>query len=969
MSLLGSIIVFIVGFVLTQLLAPDPAGEDARPGENVKFPTNSEGRVIPKLWGTAPITPNINWSGNFDASPIRKSVKKNLWSSTSFITGYEYRSGIQLGCCRGPAEYLGLIFGEELIDETIVSSETGAISIDKPDILGGPSPGNGGIQFDIEFYSGTDSQPASPYLEIFQAGPTNTQPRYVGDCYLVLRRLGQAFEPLIDPNASQTGQQKVVNVTAGAYLGNVVNIKIIKPVLRFLPAEFPGQTIGHNKIGDFDCNPVTLMYEVLVRDESGYQRPAAEVDTVNWNAASQVMVDEGLGMTLLLDTRRDRNEIMQEIERFMDGVLQLDPTTGLWVIKLARADFDVATIPEFNLDNCKVIDFQQGSWDKTQNHITITYVNRADEYKDPATAHDQDQGNMLTQGGGSLNNPRVVPVTINYPTCYVARTASKLAAREQRQRGQPLAAAEVEVSQEFRSLLIGDAIVLNHPGAQDDPVTMRVLSIEKRKQVDGILKMRLQQDTYADVDPVFAPDFGSLWEPPSQVVPRYLVDSQLIINAPRGILTRDPEFGGDATVGKLFFTAPALGTTVSVNLNIVDLAGIRFSGTLNLFPALGTLAADLEPGQATPLATLQIVEVPDDSGEWVELLPGAEPEELGTELSQLIYVGDSSGGEFMLVEGATQLVGLNVNLTNVHRGVLGTGQQRHTAGTNVWLVSAGSSLSTRTFVAGAMLNAVLQPVVIPPSTLTPGSNNPVAVTMNRRPERPYPPAAILYNGTTVAFGIPNADGDGTGLNGVGFEVALWRRVFDVVNEVDALTQDTDPGAGTTHRVQVIVDPDGANVTVYDSGFFAGDTSPTFVTQHLLAKGGPIGTLIEVRTESQRDVDGTLLLSETPTSQRVLPTSARSGQAYMGSTVGAAVSGPYNVPATGNYQIDVGVGGSIDVIINGGTPTPTASGSSLALTAGEILTVRRNSGSSSLHELTDLGTTFPVAYGVTRSSSP
>jgi hypothetical protein len=80
-------------FVLAELLRPKPNIENAKPAGlgDFQFPTATEGRPVPILWGTVRQKgPNVVWYGDFEQVPMVVEVKTGLFSKEDQITGFKY---------------------------------------------------------------------------------------------------------------------------------------------------------------------------------------------------------------------------------------------------------------------------------------------------------------------------------------------------------------------------------------------------------------------------------------------------------------------------------------------------------------------------------------------------------------------------------------------------------------------------------------------------------------------------------------------------------------------------------------------------------------------------------------------------------------------------------------------------------------------------------------------------------------
>lgn len=286
------LLIYAALFVLSDLLKPKPKLENAKPAGlgDFQFPTATEGRVVPLLWGRAVMAgPNVVWYGDLQQEAIVKHVKTSLFTSKKQIVGFKYHLGFQLAMCRGTIDGVRRAW----VGETVVYDgglATTSFDVDEPDLYGGDELGQGGVQATVEIFRGTVPQAASAYLGQFQdsgAGTLRT-PGYTGTAYLVVRGLGTS--------GANPG---------GGYLGNSTSIQPWKFEIERYPGLFSGQTSGQNKVNSaVDCNPMNVIYEILTNVEWGFGFAAGDVDTgivSTFKSASDVLISEGNGFSMILD--------------------------------------------------------------------------------------------------------------------------------------------------------------------------------------------------------------------------------------------------------------------------------------------------------------------------------------------------------------------------------------------------------------------------------------------------------------------------------------------------------------------------------------------------------------------------------------------------------------------------------------------------------------------------------------------
>src|ERR1043165_8482750 len=94
-----ALVMAALSIVLSELLRPKPKLENARPAGlgDFSFPTATEGRPVPLVWGTVKISgPNVVWYGDLSQTAQRKKIKTGLWSSKRITTGFKYYVGLKL---------------------------------------------------------------------------------------------------------------------------------------------------------------------------------------------------------------------------------------------------------------------------------------------------------------------------------------------------------------------------------------------------------------------------------------------------------------------------------------------------------------------------------------------------------------------------------------------------------------------------------------------------------------------------------------------------------------------------------------------------------------------------------------------------------------------------------------------------------------------------------------------------------
>ena len=795
MSFFITLLIYAVLFVLSDLLAPKPELENAKPAGlgDFQFPTATEQRKVPLLWGTVKLSgPNVVWWGDLLQDPIIERVKTSMFSSENVIRGFEYSIGVQQVLCEGPIDDLVRVW----IDEDLVLDESagtpivpdGTFTIDEPDLFGGKDFGSGGFVGTLKLHGGSSTQAVSTYLSAFQKFPvvTGDTPAYRGFCY-------------------------VAPSTERIYVGDSTQIKPMKWEVRRTPNQL-AVPAGKHRVNTWDANPMCVLYEAMTSTDWGKGIDPAEIDVANFRAVASVLYDEGNGFSMLLDRDEDVGELLSRLEQQADMVVFQNPFTGKWQAKLARDDYNINTVFQATVDNVvEVVSYTQSTWEDTKNQVSIPFNQRSDSYKG-TYGFAQDMANQRIVG-------KKTPTQITHAGVKDAALANALAWRALRTLSQPLIAATIIFDRSAYGQLPGSVIAFTDPDYNVVKLPLRIQSVDYGDLFDGKIRMTLVQDVFRAAIGSFATPANTGWDPPQDTLVPFPTDEQLVFEAPRAFTLRDPETESP-TIDKVWAAARRQSVEVSFRIRTRFAVGapagpFAINGQGFSFLKIGSLLSSITEDSAYPLATLTVTPSPDTQASILNAFPlVTDLVDLGTELSSLIYVE----GEFMLVTSASSSVG-NVQLNGVYRGVLDSAQRPHTAGADVLLLFLGGAMSTDSFPAGNNVDVKLTPRSSTDEVLE-ASATTVAIALASRTRRPYPPSEFTLNGSRLDITNVSLTASGSGENvGVLF-AAIIRRDFRATNEISQLTTDAGslfadfPAANTTTHSLVV--KNGVTVLVNQS---------------------------------------------------------------------------------------------------------------------------------------------------------
>ena len=911
---LDMLLLYALVFVASELLRPKPKFENAKPAGlgDFSFPTATEGRSVPLVWGTVQIKgPNVVWYGDLFQVPIEEEIDTGLFSSETIIKGYKYFLGCQFALCRGPDVQLLRVWSgdDEVYSGTV--SHNGTFTINEPELFGGDDLGSGGFSGTWRFFGGQLTQTPSTYLSQFQqVGPNNKTPGYSGTCY-------------------------VVEDSEASYWGNSKSIRKMMWEVRRIPNGL-GLSGGGSVNSGADANPINVIYEILTDTEWGLGVDPANIDTTNFTDVGNTLNTEGNGFSFLLDSPRQAEEIIELVEQQVDGVLFYNQAETKFQFKLARADYNPATITELNESNIlKVSSFARGSWEDTTNVIRVQYNDPTDDYKQTYSLA-QDSANIRIQDGVTVTG------TKTYPGCKNATLANTLAWRDLRGLSYPLARLTVEVDQSFWNVQPADVFAYTSAKLSLTRLPMRVTRVDYGDPGDHVIKLDLVQDVFYFQTGSFGNPTGSGWTPPADTLVPFPGSEQMAIESPRALNARDP-FGLGAADNRIWVSARKQGVEVLYRVwSKLSSSGTYVDqGQSFGFAKIGELQSALDTTGVEPTGSVVVVPTPDSQADIRSLFDSAPSlPQLGTNLLGLIYVGE----EFMLVQDASDSGG-NVTLTNVYRGVLDSTRGDHAAGTDVWCVVAGG------FGVGSFGETETRDIKLAPRSATDevavGSAVNMQVIMDKRTRRPYPPGRF-----SVASGVwPSSvslEVDGSGPETWGMDLEWYRRDYrtgDGGDEIAALLADATtlfgdfPTANTTlYTVEVWNDPDGTPTLLLSYPDLNANLQTTLRLEILKETGGVLPTRMRVKIRSKHNEGAETLTARYDLQHDFDVTSALTGDFEFGAVDTNVVSNIYTADGAGTHSFSLSsafASGDVEYRLNSGSWVTLISAGG---TAGSILSV-------------------------------
>src|ERR1035437_1908995 len=240
--------------------------------------------------------------------------------------------------------------------------------------------------------------------------------------------------------------------------------------------------------GVVDMNFAHIAREAITDTFWGMGYPEATIDDASFRAAADTLYTEGLGGSFTWTQQMTIEDFLTDIMRHISGALYIDRHTGLWTLKLIRADYtigDLLVLDESNVSKIENATRKQPG--ELVNSVTVTYSSTLRGDQGAVTL--EDQGGIAAQGG-------VVSAKINYPAITNPVNASKLSLRDLRLVSSPLLSCVVHAGRAAAALNISDPFVLNWPDLSINSVVMRVSEIDTGTLTNGEVKVTCIEDLF-----------------------------------------------------------------------------------------------------------------------------------------------------------------------------------------------------------------------------------------------------------------------------------------------------------------------------------------------------------------------------------------------------------------------------------------------------------------------------------------
>ena len=463
-----------------------------------------------------------------------------------------------------------------------------------------------------------------------------------------------------------------------------------------------------------DMNPAHIIRECLTDPDWGMGYTDEDIDDASFEAAADRLVVEGLGMSLLWDKQIKIEEFVEIVRQHIDAALYVSRTTGKFVLKLIRGDYDeddLITLDESNI--VEVSDPTRVSFGELTNSVTVAYWDAATGKDGSVTVTDTA---LVQQQGVVINAP------LQYPGFTNNRNATVAAQRDLRALSSPLLSCTITADSDAKTLNIGDVFKFSWARWGVVNVVMRITGISYGTGRNNRVKIQCSQDVFDTDTTVVITVPPPIWEDPSG--PPSSAPDQIAVEAPYwelvqvlGQSTIDAKLAATSEIGYVVAAASRPSSAINASLYTDNGTGYEDVGALDFAP-VAELNADI--GHTTTTF-------------FVRAMADLDEVTLGSHVQV--------GNELMRVDSLNTTTG---EMT-VGRGVLDTVPQVHAEGDRLLFWDEYAGFDPTEYVDGEEVNAKITPVS--GAGVLPLNDAPtMTVDIVGRAARPYPPGDLKING-------------------------------------------------------------------------------------------------------------------------------------------------------------------------------------------------------------------------------
>lgn len=257
-----------------------------------------------------------------------------------------------------------------------------------------------------------------------------------------------------------------------------------------------------------DMNPAHIIRECLTDTTWGMGYNDADIDDDTFTAAADTLYSESFGLTLKWNQEEEIQEFVSTVLSHIDAFLYVSRSTGKFVLKLIRNDYDIDTIPV--LDEDDVIEWTEVKHRQPSEASSSVLVKFYLRERRKNAAH------LVTNLAQAMQATKVLPTTRNYPGITKSSLAIRVATRDVISLGSGLTSGRLIGKRTIEGLNPGDPFRLISARHRLSGEVMRVADLTFGDGRANKIGVKYFQDVFNLSASVLVDDSNSGgWEPPS----------------------------------------------------------------------------------------------------------------------------------------------------------------------------------------------------------------------------------------------------------------------------------------------------------------------------------------------------------------------------------------------------------------------------------------------------------------------
>ena len=489
------IALFVVSLIISYALQPKPQKPKPAAFEDFDFPTADDGTPQIVVFGDVWLT---DWTvlgvGNYRNVAITQK-QSGLFGSKKLTTGYKYFMGLHMGFCRGLDDLVEIKVGDKTAwTGTLSSSNQSDVKIDAPELFGGDKA-EGGIVGVLSICKGAANQDVLPGLAMMYG-------KVVREGYFTNDNAGGYYgqsgvwiPPVIEPGVVPAYRGVVTAFFDGLICSNSPYPKPWLFRVRRTVADWDGAVwypekasiwLSENQIKAM--NPAHIIYEAQTNRVWGRGFSSSQLDLESFKIAADQLYAENFGICMAWRRKESLTEFIQQVVNNVGASIFLDRMTGLWKLVLIRDNYNLETLPSFNMSTglLEVIEDNNASNDIAANQVIVTY-------RDPISNQDQ---TIAADNIAAINKYGVISENKTYAGIPTATLAGRIASRDMKISQSGLKRFKLVFDRRAYALQPMSVFKLNMPEQGVESIIVRAVRVEHDSLTNGQITITVLQDVF-----------------------------------------------------------------------------------------------------------------------------------------------------------------------------------------------------------------------------------------------------------------------------------------------------------------------------------------------------------------------------------------------------------------------------------------------------------------------------------------